>query len=174
MHNSLSSAIHLPSPISGSFFTANWTAPRHVKTLMTTRNGGISSGAYHSLNVGTHVGDKPEHVAENRAYVQTQVPVPIAYLQQTHSTIVVQAADSIAAPLNRCLGGRKRQSRLRRDDGRLLACVVLRPRRHGGGGGARRLARFGRWRVAKHRCRNGRAYDGNHGVFCPCDWRGIV
>ena len=40
------------------------------------------------------------HVAENRAYVQTQVPVPIAYLQQTHSTIVVQAADSIAAPLN--------------------------------------------------------------------------
>ena len=100
MHNSLSSIIHLPSPIEGSFFTANWTAPRHVKTLMTTRNGGVSSGAYSSLNVGAHVGDDPNHVAQNRAYVQTQVPVPIAYLQQTHSTIVVQAADSVAAPLN--------------------------------------------------------------------------
>ena len=100
MHNSLSSAIHLPSPIEGSFFTANWTAPHHVKTLMTTRNGGISSGAYHSLNVGAHVGDNPAYVAENRARVQAQVPVPIAYLQQTHSAIVVQAADSIAAPLN--------------------------------------------------------------------------
>ena len=100
MHNSLSSAIHLPSPIEGSFFTANWTAPRHVKTLITTRNGGVSSGAYSSLNVGAHVGDDPNHVAQNRARVQTQVPVPIAYLQQTHSTIVVQAADSVVAPLN--------------------------------------------------------------------------
>ena len=100
MHNSLSSSIHLPSPIEGSFFTANWTAPRHVKTLITTRNGGVSSGAYSSLNVGAHVGDDPNHVAQNRARVQAQVTVPIAYLQQTHSTTVVQAADSIAAPLN--------------------------------------------------------------------------
>ena len=100
MHTSLPTAINLPAPIVGSFFTANWAAPRHVKTLITTRNGGVSSGAYSSLNVGAHVGDDPNHVAQNRAYVQTQVPVPIAYLQQTHSAIVVQAADSIAAPLN--------------------------------------------------------------------------
>ena len=100
MHPSLPTAINLPEPIAGSFFTANWTAPRNVKTLITTRNGGVSSGAYSSLNVGAHVGDNPEHVAENRARVQAQVPVPIAYLQQTHSSIVVQAADSVAAPLN--------------------------------------------------------------------------
>ncbi len=100
MHTSLPTAINLPEPIAGSFFTASWTAPRNVKTLMTTRNGGTSIGAYHSLNVGAHVGDHPDHVAQNRARVQAQVPVPIAYLQQTHSTTVVQAADSIAAPLN--------------------------------------------------------------------------
>ena len=100
MHTSLASAINLPAPIVGSFFTANWAAPHNVKTLITTRHGGISSGAYHSLNVGAHVGDNPAHVAENRARVQAQVPVPIAYLQQTHSATVVQAADSIAAPLN--------------------------------------------------------------------------
>lgn len=98
--NSLNQAINLHAPISGSFFQANWRAPSHVKTLITTRNGGVSGGVYGSLNVGAHVGDVPEHVAQNRALVQAQVPVPLAYLNQIHSATVVQAADSIAMPLD--------------------------------------------------------------------------
>ncbi|QMT30491.1 peptidoglycan editing factor PgeF [Alysiella filiformis] len=99
-NNSLKHAIDLPNPISGSFFHANWAAPSHVKTLITTRNGGVSQGVYASLNVGAHVGDNPDHVAHNRALVQAQVPVPIAYLNQIHSSDVVQAAHSVNSPLN--------------------------------------------------------------------------
>lgn len=100
MNHSLNQAIHLSQPITGSFFHANWSAPSHVKTLITTRNGGVSEGVYRSLNVGAHVGDNPDHVAQNRALVQQQVAVPLAYLNQIHSADVVQAATSIHAPLN--------------------------------------------------------------------------
>lgn len=38
----------------------------NIKHGFFTRHGGVSSGKYESLNVGKHVGDKPEHVDENR------------------------------------------------------------------------------------------------------------
>ena len=84
----------------GCFFTADWDAPPSVKTLITTRQGGVSEGVFASLNLGLHVGDRPQHVLYNRALVQQAVPVPMAYLNQTHSTDVVRAADSIAQPRN--------------------------------------------------------------------------
>ncbi|WP_434779789.1 peptidoglycan editing factor PgeF [Neisseria sp. Ec49-e6-T10] len=74
---------------------ANWSAPAQVKTLITTRQGGMSEGVYASLNLGDHVGDQPEHVAYNRSLVQKYIPHPVCYLQQTHSTIVVQAQDAL-------------------------------------------------------------------------------
>ncbi|MDO4433406.1 MAG: peptidoglycan editing factor PgeF [Alysiella sp.] len=76
-----------------SCFTADWSAPPNVKTLISTRQGGVSKGIYASLNVGAHVGDVPENVAENRARVQQYIALPVAYLNQTHSTTVVQAAE---------------------------------------------------------------------------------
>ncbi|AUX62042.1 peptidoglycan editing factor PgeF [Simonsiella muelleri] len=100
MSHSLSQAIHLPNVLSGSYFVANWHAPKNVKTLITTRNGGVSQGVYASLNVGAHVGDNPDHVARNRALVQQNVPVPMAYLNQIHSAEVVRATDSLHVPLN--------------------------------------------------------------------------
>ena len=75
------------------FFQAEWPAPANVKTLVSTRNGGVSQAPYFSLNVGGHVGDLPENVARNREIVQAAVPVPPAYLNQTHSSIVLPAAD---------------------------------------------------------------------------------
>ncbi len=66
-----------------------------MKTLITTRNGGVSQGAYQSLNLGTHVGDDPETVRRNREIVQQQVGLPVAYLNQIHSTIVVNAAEAL-------------------------------------------------------------------------------
>ena len=77
------------------FLTADWPAPSNVKTLITTRNGGVSEGVYRSLNVGAHVGDLPAHVAKNREIVQQQVGAPIAYLNQIHSNRVVQAAEAL-------------------------------------------------------------------------------
>ena len=72
-------------------FAADWPAPKGVKTAISTRHGGVSQGVYAALNVGAHVGDVPEHVAQNRAIVQQAAPVPMAYLNQTHSTTVVSA-----------------------------------------------------------------------------------
>lgn len=83
------------APKGKNFLTADWYAPANVKTLITTRNGGVSQGAYQSLNLGTHVGDDPETVRRNREIVQQQVGLPVAYLNQIHSTIVVNAAEAL-------------------------------------------------------------------------------
>ena len=37
-----------------------------VTAVVSTRHGGVSTGPYDSLNLGGHVGDDPEAVAENR------------------------------------------------------------------------------------------------------------
>ncbi|NDE42510.1 MAG: hypothetical protein EB007_11210 [Betaproteobacteria bacterium] len=46
---------------------AQWPAPPRVRALCTSRHGGSSTGAYDTLNLGTHVGDAPASVAANRA-----------------------------------------------------------------------------------------------------------
>ena len=97
-NKSLNHAINLPEAISGSFFCANWSAPCCVKTLITTRKGGVSENVFSSLNVALHVGDNPAHVLQNRAKVQEQVPVPIAYLNQIHSSDAVWANTSVMMP----------------------------------------------------------------------------
>lgn len=81
-------------------FAANWPAPRRVKTLISTRHGGVSQGVYASLNVGAHVGDDLDNVTQNRAIVQQAAPVPLAYLNQTHSTTVVEAAAALETLLD--------------------------------------------------------------------------
>lgn len=90
------------------FFHADWPAPPNVKTLISTRNGGVSGEAlppgkskrehfreypFSWLNVGAHVGDDAEKVAQNRAFLQTAAGRPLAYLNQVHGTGVVNAAD---------------------------------------------------------------------------------
>ncbi|SUA36142.1 Laccase domain protein yfiH [Neisseria zoodegmatis] len=91
----LNAAIGLQPHGNAPFFKAEWPAPANVHTLITTRNGGISEGAYRSLNLGSHVGDRPEHVRYNRETVQAHVGVPVVYLNQIHGTTVIQAAEHI-------------------------------------------------------------------------------
>lgn len=82
------------------FFVADWQAPARVKTLITTRNGGVSQGVYGSLNLGTHVGDNLEAVRRNREIVQEKTGLPVAYLNQIHSTKVVDAVDALEAAID--------------------------------------------------------------------------
>lgn len=77
------------------FFEAQWPAPPNVKTLISTRNGGLSAGAYRSLNLGAHVGDSSENVRRNREIIQRQTGVPVVYLNQIHSAKAVKAAEHI-------------------------------------------------------------------------------
>ena len=68
-----------------------WDAPRRVRAAFTLRQGGVSQGAFESLNVGTHVGDSPAAVAENRRRVRETLALPDepVWLSQAHGTHVV-------------------------------------------------------------------------------------
>ncbi len=67
----------------------DWPAPARVKSLMTTRANGVSQAPWTSFNLGDHVGDDPMHVAANRARLRQQLPAEPGWLQQVHSTRVV-------------------------------------------------------------------------------------
>lgn len=77
-----------------------WPAPPWVKTLVTTRAGGVSTGPYASLNLGGHCGDDPVAVAENRQRVALQVGSPPRWLKQVHGIEVVEmrAATTVGEP----------------------------------------------------------------------------
>ncbi len=68
-----------------------WPVPAHVHALVTTRIGGVSSGPYASLNLGTHTHDDAAAVAENRARLTACLPQPPRWLAQVHGVRVVDA-----------------------------------------------------------------------------------
>lgn len=91
----------------------DWAAPSRVRAFVSLREGGVSAGAYgdaqgraHGLNLGDHVGDDPQHVATNRARLQSSLPGPICWMRQVHGIDVWDAdagavgdAQSTARPL---------------------------------------------------------------------------
>ena len=54
-----------------------------MSTRFTKRTGGVSHGAFASLNLGTHVGDELADVLENRAIVAAKSG-PTQYMNQVH------------------------------------------------------------------------------------------
>jgi len=75
-----------------TFITPDWPAPANVKALQTTRNGGVSTGVYASLNLGDHVKDHPQHVAANRQLLSAYMPSEPVWLNQVHGVRVIDAA----------------------------------------------------------------------------------
>ena len=65
---------------------AQWPAPPRVRALCTSRHGGSSTGAYDTLNLGTHVGDAPASVAANRAALAQALGVRPVFLTQVHGS----------------------------------------------------------------------------------------
>ena len=70
---------------------AGWKAPPGVRALFSTRAGGISAAPLDQLNLGMHVGDAPEVVAENRRRLRigAQLPSEPRWLRQVHGIGVV-------------------------------------------------------------------------------------
>ena len=66
----------------------NWSVPSCIHSFVTTKEGGLSSPPYQSLNLGDHVGDDPHKVIGNRLLVRAQLPSDPIWLTQTHSTMV--------------------------------------------------------------------------------------
>ena len=75
----------------------DWPAPAWVKACVTTRAGGVSLAPFDSLNLGDHVDDSPEAVAENRRRLTDHFSIKPAWLQQVHGIDVVEADPSVIA-----------------------------------------------------------------------------
>ena len=74
----------------------DWPVPANVRSLCTTRAGGVSVGPYEGLNLGLHVGDVPDDVLRNRTVLRDAIGVRPVFLQQVHGTDVL-ALDSQGA-----------------------------------------------------------------------------
>jgi len=75
----------------------DWPAPAGVKACVTTRTGGVSLAPFDSLNLGDHVDDSPEAVAENRRRLTDHFSIRPAWLKQVHGIDVVEADPSVIA-----------------------------------------------------------------------------
>lgn len=78
---------------SGHLILPGWPAPANVRAACTTREGGVSEGAYASLNLSGRVGDREDHVVENRHRLVEFLSLPgePGWLRQRHGTSVVEA-----------------------------------------------------------------------------------
>ncbi|MFV0450087.1 MAG: peptidoglycan editing factor PgeF [Vibrio sp.] len=78
-----------------NWITPNWNAPKQIKAFASTRIGGLSKAPYAGLNLGMHVGDDPILVQRNRELLQqqTQMPSSPLWLNQTHSTVVLNVSE---------------------------------------------------------------------------------
>lgn len=75
----------------------DWPAPAGVKACVTTRAGGVSLAPFDSLNLGDHVDDSPEAVAENRRRLTDHFSIQPAWLKQVHGIAVAHADPSLTA-----------------------------------------------------------------------------
>ncbi len=78
--------------------TPDWPAPANVHAFSTTRQGGVSRGIYQNLNLGTHVGDEPQDVAQNRQRLQELLgDAQPCWLDQVHGTELLELTSGIQA-----------------------------------------------------------------------------
>lgn len=67
---------------------AQWPAPKSIKTLISTRTGGVSKAPFAELNLGSHVGDQQQSVDKNRELLASLLPNEPRWLSQVHGVDV--------------------------------------------------------------------------------------
>lgn len=95
-------------PMRALAYQADWPAPARVKAWVSVREGGISRAPYSTLNLGTHVGDEPGAVAENRRRLATALGLPAEpnWLTQVHGCRVVDLDEPWSGPADGAVTGR--------------------------------------------------------------------
>ena len=87
----------------------DWPAPSRVGALFTLRGGGASAPPWDGLNLGAHVGDRPEAVRANRAQLQAEVSRrgggELLFLNQVHGTEVLSLDGDKTLPQGACADG---------------------------------------------------------------------
>lgn len=76
----------------------DWPAPASVCALVTTRNGGASTGAYSSMNVSSRSDDDAQAVAHNIGLLQSVAGVAPQWLSQVHG-VAVASVDTYAGTI---------------------------------------------------------------------------
>src|SRR5690606_34349485 len=101
--NAMATTLIEPAPGLRGVTGAPWTGVRYFSTW---RVGGVSAAPRDSLNLGTHVGDDPQAVQQNRQRLRCALPAEPLWLEQVHGTTVfdadartdARAADPAARP----------------------------------------------------------------------------
>ncbi|MBV8405005.1 MAG: peptidoglycan editing factor PgeF [Gammaproteobacteria bacterium] len=101
--------------------TPDWPVPETVRAAFTLRTGGVSAPPCDSLNVGVHVGDDPQSVAENRRRIAAALGLPAepVWMEQVHGVEVLDL--DARGPLP---GVHKADAALTRTTGRVCAVQV--------------------------------------------------
>jgi len=75
------------------WLTPDWPVPANIRAATTLRTGGVSCGAYASLNPAMHVGDDVDLVKKNRQLIKELLDLPgePVWLEQIHSNRAVSA-----------------------------------------------------------------------------------
>ena len=100
-----------------SWIRPQWPAPANVRAVISCRSGGASAAPYASFNLGTHVGDDPAAVVQNRALLVQQLGLQNSpqWLEQIHGVKVVAAkSDGLVRTADGCYSNQAGQ-----------ACVVM-------------------------------------------------
>ncbi len=66
--------------------------------IFTNRLGGVSKDPFTSANLGDHVGDEAASVLENRAQLESQIGMPIVFMDQVHGDTVVLVEEKTNTP----------------------------------------------------------------------------
>ena len=79
------------------FIIPNWPAPKHIKSICTTRQGGVSQPPFDSFNIATHVGDDVNDVITNRQRLVQQACLPSepVWLDQQHTDRAIELSTSL-------------------------------------------------------------------------------
>ena len=85
------------------WLTPEWPLPPGVGACQTTRLGGVSLPPYQSLNLGLHVQDEPQAVAENRRRLAACLPAAAAVLRVpsiSGTVSFMRSCDAAPVPLS--------------------------------------------------------------------------
>lgn len=82
------------------YLIPDWPAPPHIQACTTLRTDGHSQGKYSSFNMGGHVLDDAQHVAQNHQQLRDELTLQQDpyWLRQVHSASVVCADQTSPSP----------------------------------------------------------------------------